>query len=256
MKRILAIHAHPDDLEILLGGTLALLSAAGRHVTMATMTAGDCGSAELTSHRISQIRLDEARASVALIHAEYLCCGFQDLSIFNTDSSRRRVTEILRSVRPDIVITASPNDYLADHETTSALVKDACFAAAVRLYLTGETMPAAALEAIPHLYFMDPLTGLDNAGNAPVPDFCVDVSAWIAIKRNMLEQHASQREWLRKHHGMDDYIKQMEIATRETGARFGAAYGEGLRQYRGHAYPHSPLLQELLGGNCLQKDFS
>ncbi|MDQ6675960.1 MAG: PIG-L family deacetylase [Acidobacteriota bacterium] len=249
MKRILAIHAHPDDLEILLGGTLALLAAAGHSVTMATMTAGDCGSAERTSREISQIRLTEARASAALIHAEYVCCGFQDLNIFNTDPSRRRVTEILRSVRPDIVITASPTDYLADHEATSALVKDASFAAPVPLYGTGGGTPAPALGAIPHLYFMDPLTGLDNAGNAAIPDFGVDISAWFAIKRKMLEQHVSQREWLRKHHGMDDYIHQMTVSTRETGARFGAEYGEGLRQYRGHAYPHSPLLQEMLGGN-------
>jgi len=247
MKRILAIHAHPDDVEILAGGTMALLSASGHAVIIATMTAGDCGSAELSSEQISAIRRQEARAAADLIGAEYLCCGFEDLAIFSDASTRRRVTEVLRITQPDIVVTASPIDYMADHETTSALVKDACFGAPAALYRTGAPNPAPALAAIPHLYYMDPLTGFYPDGAEAIRDFCVDVSAVFARKRAMLEQHASQRDWLRRHHGMDDYILQMEASTRAAGKRFGVQFGEGFRQYRGHAYPHSPLLQELLG---------
>jgi LmbE family N-acetylglucosaminyl deacetylase len=242
MKRILAIHAHPDDVEILAGGTMALLSASGHAVIVATMTAGDCGSAELSSEQISAIRRQEALSAADLIGAEYLCCEFKDLAIFNDAPSRQRVTEVLRITRPDIVVTASPIDYMADHETTSALVKDACFGAPAALYRT-ESPPLAA---IPHLYYMDPLTGFYPDGSVAIRDFCVDVSAVFATKKAMLEQHASQRDWLRRHHGMDDYILQMEESTRAAGKRFGVQFGEGFRQYRGHAYPHSPLLQELL----------
>ena len=244
MKRILAIHAHPDDVEILAGGTMALLSAAGHSITIATMTAGDCGSAELSSEEISAIRREEARAAAALIGAEYLCCGFKDLAIFNDAPSRQHITEMLRITRPDIVVTASPIDYMADHETTSALVKDACFGAPAPLYRT-ESPPLAA---IPHLYYMDPLTGHYPDGTEAIRDFCVDVSRVFATKQAMLEQHASQRDWLRKHHGIDDYILQMEASTRAIGERFGGQYGEGFRHYRGHAYPQTPLLQELLAG--------
>ena len=247
MRRILAIHAHPDDVEILAGGTLALLSAAGHELTIATMTPGDCGSAKYTSEQIAVIRLGEAQASAALIHADYLCCGFSDLAIFSDDSSRRRVTEVLRRVRPDLVITSSGIDYMADHETTRALVRDACFAASAVLYQTGAEDPAPALPAIPHLYFMDPVTGPDCDGRWIVPDFCVDVSSVFEMKRRMLEQHASQRDWLCKQHGIDDYIQQMEDATRAVGQRFGVRYGEGFRRYRGHPYPQSPLLETLLG---------
>jgi LmbE family N-acetylglucosaminyl deacetylase len=243
MKRVLAIHAHPDDVEILAGGTVALLTAAGHSVTIATMTAGDCGSAELSSEEISAIRLKEAQAAAELGGAEYRCCGFSDLEIFNNSASRRRVTEILRIARPDIVLTSSQVDYMADHETTSALVRDACFAAPAALYRT----EAPALTAIPHLYYMDPLGGSYPDGSDAIRDFCVNVGPVFARKRAMLEQHASQREWLRRHHGMDDYILQMEAATRAAGAKFGFEFGEGFRQYRGHAYPHTPLLQELLG---------
>jgi N-acetylglucosamine malate deacetylase 1 len=242
-KRILAIHAHPDDVEILAGGTMALLSEAGHSIVIATMTAGDCGSAELSSEQISAIRREEARAAAALIGAEYYCCGFKDLAIFNDAPSRQRVTEVLRITRPEIVVTASPIDYLADHEITSALVKDACFAAPAVLYRT----EAPPLDTIPHLYYMDPLTGLYPDGAEAIRDFCVDVSHVFARKQRMLEQHASQREWLRKHHGIDDYIVEMEASTRAIGKRFGVEFGEGFRQYRGHAYPQSPLLQALLG---------
>lgn len=243
MKRVLAIHAHPDDVEILAGGTVALLTAAGHAVTIATMTAGDCGSAALSSGEISAIRLKEARAAADLAGAEYYYCGFADLEIFNDSRSRRRVTEILRMMRPEIVITASPVDYMADHENTSALVRDACFAAPATLYRT----ESAALAAIPHLYYMDPLTGRYPDGSDAIRDFCVDVGGAFARKRAMLEHHASQRDWLRSHHGMDDYILQMEAATRATGTKFGCEFGEGFRQYRGHPYPQAPLLQELLG---------
>jgi LmbE family N-acetylglucosaminyl deacetylase len=247
MSRILAIHAHPDDVEILAGGAMALLCRAGHMVTIATMTAGDCGSAERSAEEISEIRRKEAKAAAGLIGADYRWCGFFDLAIFNDDVSRRRVTEVLRVTRPDIVVTASPVDYMADHENTSALVKDACFAAAAALYATGSPQPANALISIPHLYYMDPFTGRYPDETDAIRDFCVDVGEVFATKQAMLAHHASQREWLRRHHGMDDYMLQMETSTRSSGETSGFQFGECFRQYRGHPYPQTPLLQDLLG---------
>src|SRR5690349_6997924 len=106
--RILAIHAHPDDLEFQCAGTLALLREAGCHIIMATMTPGDCGSAGHDAEAISEIRRGEARAAADLIGADYLCLEFRDLAVFNDDESRRRVTEALRRARPDIVLTSPP----------------------------------------------------------------------------------------------------------------------------------------------------
>src|SRR6478735_12095214 len=103
--RVLAIHAHPDDLEFQCAGTLALLRQAGCHVTIATMTPGDCGSAEHDAEAIAAIRRAEAQASADLIGADYICLEFRDLAIFEDDESRRRVVEALRRARPDLVIT-------------------------------------------------------------------------------------------------------------------------------------------------------
>jgi len=251
-KRILAIHAHPDDVEILAGGTVALLAAAGHKITIVTMTPGDCGSAELDADAIAAMRRSEAAAAAALIGAEYRCAEFRDLAIYSDDASRRRVVEILRQARPDLVLTSAPIDYMCDHEATSALVRDACFAAPARNYATRASIPAPPLGAIPHLYFFDPVGGVDRDEREVPADFYVNVSATFATKRRMLEQHASQRAWLLKHHGIDDYIEMMERWTREAGRRAGVEFAEGFRRYNGHPYPQTPLLEELLGDTVVR----
>jgi N-acetylglucosamine malate deacetylase 1 len=247
MASILAIHAHPDDVEILAGGTMALLADLGHQITIATFTPGDCGSKELGAVEIAAVRRLEAANAAALIGARHMCLEMRDLAIFADDGSRRRVTETLRQTRPELVLTASPVDYHCDHEAAGALVRDACFAAPAPNYDTRTETPAAPLERIPHLYFMDPVEGKDRDGRLVAPDFVVDVARTFARKRAMLAEHASQRMWLRQHHGTDDYLEAMERWTRERGALAGVAYGEGFRHYMGHAYPQSCLLEELLG---------
>lgn len=253
MTKILAIHAHPDDTEILAGGTLALLAARGHQITIVTMTPGDCGTAEYSPEEIASIRRREAGMSAALIGATYRCAEFRDLAIFNDHESRRRVTELLREFQPELILTASPVDYLCDHETTSLLVRDACFSAPAPNYFTGAEHPAPPLRAIPHLYYMDPVGGVDRDGRPIASDFIVNVESAFEQKKQMLSQHKSQREWLLKHHGVDNYLDMMEGYTREIGRRAGFVFGEGFRRYKGHPYPQSPLLEELLGHNLIGK---
>src|SRR5258706_1083657 len=244
--RILAIHAHPDDVEILAGGMMALLADAGHSITIVTMTRGDCGSADLSADEIAAVRRNEAGSAAALIGAEYRCAEFRDLAVFSDDASRRRVVEILRRTKPDLVVTSSPIDYMADHEATSALVRDACFATPARNYNTRDVQAAAPLKAIPHLYFMDPVGGVDREGIPILPDFYVDVSSVFEKKTEMLARHKSQREWLKQHHGIDDYLAMMERWTREVGRRAGVELAEGFRRYKGHPYPQTGLLEELV----------
>ena len=79
--RILAIHAHPDDIEFQCAGTLALLKQRACHVMIAVMTPGDCGSAELPPEDIAAVRRAEARAAADLLGAEFHCLEFRDLCI-------------------------------------------------------------------------------------------------------------------------------------------------------------------------------
>lgn len=244
--RVFAIHAHPDDIEFLCAGTLLLLKQKGCDITVATMTPGDCGSAELDSDAIAQVRRDEAKHAATLLGAAYVCLEFRDLSICHDNDSRRRVTEAVRRARPDIVITAPPVDYMSDHEVTSRLVRDACFNASVPNYKTQQWEPAGPLAKIPHLYYVDPLAGIDYFGNPLPPEFVVDISATFEKKMEMLASHASQRNWLLKQHGIDEYLDSGRKWSEIRGREINAAYGEGFRQHKGHPYPHDNLLIELL----------
>jgi LmbE family N-acetylglucosaminyl deacetylase len=244
---VACIHAHPDDAEILAGGTLALLAASGNHVTIISMTAGDCGSGLHSAKEIATIRQREAAAAAKIIGAGYVCAKFHDLAIFNNDESRRRVTELLRKTRPDIVLTSSPVDYHCDHEATSILVRDACFAASTPNYATNAKDPAPPLHAVRHLYFVDPVEGVDRWGTTIQPDFTVNVKSTFKTKRQMLAAHESQRAWLKQQHGIEDFLQQMERWTRARGKLAGIDYGEGFRRYGGHPFPRTPMLEELLG---------
>jgi len=244
MASILAVHAHPDDIETLAAGTLALLADAGHRVVIVTATAGEGGSTEHLPDEIARIRQGEAAVAAAMIGADYRCAGFGDLAVFNDDTSRRRMTELIRWARPDIVLAPSPVDDHPDHEAVSVLARDAIFASSVPNYRTGEAEPLAA---IPHLYFIDPIGGRDRQGVRIRPDFGVDIGPWMETKRRMLLAHQSQVAWVARQHGIDDYLKSMEDWSARRGRDFGAGFAEGFRQYRHPPYPRTPALQELLG---------
>lgn len=246
-RRILAIHAHPDDIEFQCAGTLALLAAQGHPIAIATMTPGDCGSRELSPPQIAAVRRDEARAAADQIGADYHCLEFRDLSIVIDNDAKRRVTELIRRVRPEIVFAPPPVDYMDDHEATSRLVRDACFNASCPNYATRQWEPAPAAEKIPYLYYVDPLGGVDPWGVPIVPHFYIDVTRTFEVKRTMLACHASQREWLRAQHGVDEYLESQSRWSTTRGAEIGVSHAEAFRQHRGHPYPHDNVLAELLG---------
>jgi LmbE family N-acetylglucosaminyl deacetylase len=245
----LALVAHPDDVEFLCAGTLIRLAREhGWVVHMATMTAGDCGSAEYAPDAISTIRRAEAKASADRIGGTYHCVGALDLRIYLNDDMVERVVRLLAEVRPTVVFTHSPDDYHMDHELTSRIVRAATFAAPIPNFLHGRWGSLRPMEHIPHLYYCDPVEGKDLYGHPIRPAFRIDVSAQIEEKEKMLACHASQRNWLIKHHGMDDYLRAMRDWSAKQGQAAGVKYAEGFRQHLGHSYPQDNLLGELLGG--------
>ena len=245
----LAILAHPDDAEFLCAGSLVRLRReCGFEIAIATMTAGDCGSAELAPDTIAALRRAEGRAAAEVGGAGYHCLEVLDLRVQYCDEQLERVCRLLNAVRPQIVLTHSPDDYHLDHEQTSRLVRAATFAAPIRNFLhrPGHAEAHAPLDAIPHLYYCDPLEGKDLFGR-PVPAaFTVDIVAAIEEKSAMLACHESQRAWLRKHHGVDNLVESMRAWSRSRGAESGTAYAEGFRQHLGHSYPQDNVLRTLL----------
>jgi LmbE family N-acetylglucosaminyl deacetylase len=244
---VLSVLAHPDDAEFLCAGTLVRLAREhGWQVHLASMTPGDCGSAELPAEEIARLRRAEGAQAAALLGATYHCLEERDLLIFYAERPLERVTRLLRLVQPDIVLTHSPADYMLDHEMTSAVVRAAAFAAPVPNFLAGRGLPAP-LGRIPHLYYCDAIEGKDALGRPVPPAFAIDVSGVIETKAGMLSAHASQRNWLLKHHGMDHYVQSMREWSARRGREAGVAFAEGFRQHLGHSYPQDNLLGRLLG---------
>ncbi|MGH7173749.1 MAG: PIG-L deacetylase family protein, partial [Gemmataceae bacterium] len=215
-------------------------------VHVASMTAGDCGSVTHGAEDIARLRRAEAQHAAEQIGAVYHCLEERDLLIFYRQRPLESVTRLLRLVRPRLVLTHSPADYMVDHEMTSLLVRAAVFGAPMPNFFAERGHPPP-LAHIPHLYYCDAIEGKDALGRAVEPSFRIDASAVMDAKSAMLSAHVSQRDWLLKHHGMDHYVESMRQWSAARGRQGGVAFAEGFRQHLGHGYPQDNLLGELLG---------
>ncbi|PYV27142.1 MAG: LmbE family protein [Acidobacteria bacterium] len=243
---VLALFAHPDDAEFLCAGTLAHLADRGARVHIATMTAGDCGSATLAPEKIARIRQKEATRAAALLGGKYACLGEKDLSVFYDRRTLAKVMTLVRRVSPALVFTHSPTDYMLDHETASRLVQTACFGATAPNYRTG-SRGARPLASIPHLYYAEPFGGRDILGNEIRSNVFVNATATFALKLEMLACHESQQAWLRAQQGISDNRRIVQRMAERAGQLAGFPQAEGFRQHLGQGFPHDNLLQTLLG---------
>jgi N-acetylglucosamine malate deacetylase 1 len=215
---VLAVGAHPDDLEILCGGTLRRYAERGDRVVMCHAARGDRGAFASTRDEVAAARLAEARAAADIAGAAHVCLGFSDGEIDASEPDQRAaVVDLVREHRPDVIITHAPTDYMGDHNELSRLVFECSFHATLPLLETRRP----AHDTVPPLLYMDTLAGVGFT-----PTEYVDVSATIDTKRAMLEAHASQLAWLRDHDGVD-VVADMLTAARYRGMQCGVAYAEG-----------------------------
>lgn len=252
---ILAVGAHPDDVEFTCAGTLALLHQEGYTIHICTVARGDGGSNKLGPDEIARVRAGEAASSAALLNGTYHCLGKNDLEISFDPDTRHEVAALLRKLDPFLVFTSSPEDYMPDHEITSTLVHDAAFNAACPNYdaAARERAGLTATSAVPYIYYMDSMEGVDKFGRRIKPAMWVDVGETMGTKTQMLACHDSQRQWLRDQHGMDHYIESMKSWAAQRGAEAGVISAEAFRQHLGHAFPHDNKLAEILGTRVLVK---
>jgi len=243
-RTALAFMAHPDDAEFLCAGTLIRLSALGWDIHIATTTAGDCGTTTETRWDISSIRTKEAAAAAAKVGGKYHCLNELDGFVVYNQRSLQKTYDLFRRVGPSLVFTHAPKDYMLDHEQASLLARAGSF-----LYAgpNVSAFPVPEGACIPHLYYCDPVEATDPLGRLVEPTTYVDVSGQMEPKAEMLACHASQRQWLLQHHGMDEYIEAMKRHATLRGEQAGCAAAEAFIQHKGHAYPKTDLLEELFG---------
>lgn len=182
---ILAIGAHPDDLEILCAGTLALYASQGHSVGMAIFTCGNMGDLTVPPEELAQIRKAESEAAAAVIGARVLWPGIMDEHVFPNEAQRRIMIDLMRESDPDIIITHSPNDYHPDHRYISQLVFDSYFQKGLP-HIPQQTKPACRFGGT-QIYYMDNLAGIGF-----LPTEYVDITSVMETKRRMLRCHKSQ----------------------------------------------------------------
>ncbi|MBT3270072.1 PIG-L family deacetylase [Candidatus Poribacteria bacterium] len=233
--------AHPDDMELMCGGTMARLADAGWSIHVATATSGDCGTMTESPWAIGHRRTEEAAAAADLLGGTYHCLDERDCLVVYDKPTIRKAVDVFRVVAPSLVFTHAPRDYMVDHEVASLLARNASF-----IYGAPNisTRPRHDASTVPHLYYCDPMEGVDPLGREVEPTTVIDVTGHMDRKAEMLACHGSQREWLRAHHGMDEYIDAMQRHAAFRGEQVGRDFAEAFVQHRGHAYPRNDVLAE------------
>ncbi len=226
---VLAVGAHPDDLELLCGGTLALYSQNGHKIFMCQALNGNLGHEKIPRDELRDIRRQEAINAAKIINAESMTIDIDDMDIHDTQETRLKMAEIIRKADPDVIITHSPDDYHTDHNITSGVVFNSSFAS---------TLPQLKTETpcnkkITPIYYMDTVVGVNFQ-----PEEYVDITDVIEIKKEMFSCHKSQVSWLKEHHKID-MIEFMYSFARFRGMQCGVKYAEGFKQLKvwGRIFP-------------------
>jgi bacillithiol biosynthesis deacetylase BshB1 len=175
---VLAIGAHPDDVELGCGGTVALLARQGRRVGILHLTRGERGTRGTAEER----RAEAERAAAALGAVELAFLDAGDGGLRTGPAEEDALIEVLRSCRPEMVLGPSPSDRHPDHGRAHRLVEAACYYSGLANRDAGGTgaahRPAASFSYMQH----DPFE----------PSFVVDVTATWEAKRQSLAAYRTQ----------------------------------------------------------------
>jgi len=242
-KVVLSINAHPDDAEAWNAGVLKLLRDKGYHIVIAAMTGGDLGGVGMDSSETARVRYEEARKAAAIIDADYYSLGGSDGFLFDTRELRLRTISLIRKVKAGIIFTHLANDYHSDHRATSNITE----AAAMVSSLSNVPVPEEPLSVTPLLYHSSPFTLTDPVGGVlSPPNFFVDVTSVIGVKREMLGCHVSQIELMRHMHRIDDFFGFVLEGNRNYGRMSGVEYAEVYWQHLGGGFQKDPVVQDEL----------
>lgn len=212
---VLAFGAHPDDVELTVGGTLLVLKEQGYRSGIVDMTRG-----EMATRGTPEIRAVEAATAAGLLGAALRRnLGLPDGRVALDEESRRKVIEVIREHRPTIVLAPVEEDLHPDHLWTGRIVREACFLAGLQRWDTGQAAhrPRTVLGYASHTVFE--------------PSLVVDISPHFERKKEACRAYRSQ------FHDPDSkepltYISSArfwdwwEARARHFGHRIGATFGE------------------------------
>lgn len=219
---ILVFAAHPDDAELSCGGTIAKHTDLGKKVGIADLTRGELGT-----RGTPELRAKEAEKAAGILGLSVrLNLGFPD-GFFNEDEdSLKRIIEVIRRFRPEIVIANAFHDRHPDHGRGGTLVSRACFLAGLEKIVTldaGEQLQDAWRPKAVYRYIQDRFIK---------PDFIIDISdVWEtkarAIRAFSSQFHNPDSQESVTYISTPEFLHFLEARAREMGHPVGFKYGEG-----------------------------
>lgn len=215
MKTAIAIAAHPDDIELMMAGTLLLLKKHGYEIHYFNLSSGNLGTAEYDSETLIKMRYGEAKRAAEILGAHFHPPFCNDLQIFYDEKTLRQLAATIREVKPKIVLTHSPVDYMEDHTITCRLAVTATFAREMYNFhtipeRTADIYDCTVYHALPH-GLKDPLRKTITAGAF------VNTTSVFQQKLEALKEHQSQQSWLDVSQKLNSYLQTMEDVSLSVG---------------------------------------
>ncbi|QDV46614.1 GlcNAc-PI de-N-acetylase [Stieleria neptunia] len=230
MPSVLAIAAHPDDIEYLMVGTMLQLARRGWDLHYVNLCDGSRGSTTMDREACAKTRLAEAKHACEKMGATFYDPIYPDMAASYSFENLAKVTAIVRTAKPSVVLTHSPSDYMEDHEIACRLAVSAAFSHGMPNLVSDPPVPSF-YEPVT-VYHCQPVGNRTPLGELVIPHFYVDHSDLIDKKVELLGCHASQKEWLDESQGMDSYLQTMRDINAETGKMSGKfEYAEGWRKH-------------------------
>jgi LmbE family N-acetylglucosaminyl deacetylase len=252
-KSVLAIGAHPDDIEIFMGGTFLLLGKAGFDLHYLSIANGSGGTTVLDIATIATQRREEARRAAARAGATFHESLVNDLEVVYERRLLGRVGSVVREVAPDILLVHAPDCYVEDHVNAARLSVSAAFGRSMRNFVVSPPRPLTR-ESI-SVYHAQPHLNRDQLRRFVRPEIYVDISSVLEEKLAMLREHATQGMWLGESQGMKSYLETFKEAARQLGGVSGRfEFAEGWRRHHHAGFCEEdadPLTEALApGGTC------
>jgi LmbE family N-acetylglucosaminyl deacetylase len=251
-KVAIAIGAHPDDIEFYMAGTLLMLKQAGFDIHYMTLASGNCGSAEYNAAMTRSIRNTEARAAAKILGAQFHPSITDDLEIIYNLELLRALSAVIREVKPSIVLTHPPQDYMEDHMNTCRLAVTAAFTRGMPNFKTMPARPTADHEVTVYHAMTHGLC--DPLRRRIVPGAYVNTTSVHKTQLKALAAHKSQQNWLDVSQGLNSYLLAMEDMSLEVGRmskRFKHAEGWRRHLHFGFCAPDADPLAQALAKNYL-----
>lgn len=214
-RTVLAVGAHPDDIELLCAGTLARFVAVGATVHLGVACNGNRGG---LGTDLTATRRKEASRAAEILGASITFLDLGDADVWDTPENRLRFIRLIQSTRPELILSHGPTDYHDDHVRVGELVAKCSWFATSPSFQTG----VPALNATPALFHLDNIAGINFE-----PTHLVDITETMDVKRRMLACHASQLE--RRESGFPALDELAETHARFRGFQCGVPFAEGFR---------------------------